>query len=106
IAYQDELSSLGIAVGANEAVVWRRTGGKQQRRAAIAIKPSRPTVFVRIVARGHSARLGVSLDGRRWRNVGAAQDRGFMRSFRIGLSAGGAPRATGRFESFSYTPAP
>ncbi len=106
VAYQDELASLGIAVGMREAVVWRRVNGRQQRRAKLAIEPKRDTVFVRIVARGRSARLAVSLDGRRWRNVGPAQDRRFMRSFRIGLGAGGAPRAGGRFESFSYTPAP
>ncbi len=106
IAYQDELASLGIAVGAKEAVVWRRVGGRQQRRAAMALDTSgRSTVFVRIVARGGSARLGVSLDGKRWRNVGRAQDRRFMRSFRIGLSIGGAQRAGGRFESFIYKPA-
>jgi hypothetical protein len=58
-----------------------------------------------MVARGRSARLAVSSDGKRWRNVGSAQDRRFLRSFRIGVSAGGAPRAGGRFESFSYTPA-
>ena len=103
VAYQDELASLGIAVGARDVLVWRRVNGKDQRRAAMAIGGS--TVFVRIVARGRTARLAVSADGKRWRNVGRAQDRRFLRSFRIGLSAGGAPGAAGRFESFSYNPA-
>ena len=104
VAYQDELTSLGVSLGAREVLVWRRVNGKLERRATLRFKPGGASAYLRMSARGRRAHLAVSADGRRWIGVGRAQDRSFLRSFRIGLASGGASRAAARFERFSYAP--
>jgi beta-xylosidase len=107
-AFGDVENALGISAGNGRVVVWRREK-KEHREVAEAAAPVAPRIYLRMTARdGHRYRFAYSADGRAWTDVGGEQDGAYLppwdRGVRVALVAGGAPRATGRFDWLRIVP--
>jgi xylan 1,4-beta-xylosidase len=94
-------NALGISTCDGAVEVWQRRRGAASTLATAKVAPGTPAVLLRIVAAGRSYRFAFSRDGKRWTPLGPTVDGSFMDGSQLALTAGGAPGATGRFDSFA-----
>jgi hypothetical protein len=94
-------NALGLSVGDDKVVLWRREKNEQRTLETVDAPPG-ATLHIRMRARdGRRYRFSISHDGRTWRDVGGEVDGEYLppwdRGVRVALTAGGARGAVGRF---------
>jgi xylan 1,4-beta-xylosidase len=118
-AIGDPDNSIGVVLHGAKVEVWRRYEG-QQTTVAFIDAPATPDgkLALRMKAKaGHLFQFSARAGGGTWVDVGGEQDGGISyrkdgpillppwdRGVRVGLTAGGAPGASARFDSLRITP--
>ena len=88
--------AIGVAVGRDRLIVWRRRGGRFQQLLE-ARAPRASLVHLRLSSRGRRLRFRFSRDGRRWRTLGPELRTPIEENARLALTTGGRVRAVARF---------
>lgn len=107
-AIGDPGNAIGVGITESKAIVWQRQRDEQKTLAELP-KVDWAKVYLQIrVANGNRFLFSVSRDGKDWQPVGDQADGGYLppwdRSIRIGLTAGGAADATGKFDFLRIEP--
>lgn len=107
-AMGDAQNAMGAFLRDGSVITWRRDKG-QRHELSRQPAPAAAKLFLRLTAReGFEFQLAFSADGKTWTHCGQAADARDLppwdRSVRVALTVGGAPAATGRFDSFSLEP--
>ena len=88
--------AIGVAVGRDRLIVWRRRGGRTAE-VLEAKAPGSRLVHLRLSSRGRRVRFGVSRNGRTWRNLGRELRNPVEENARLALTAGGRRGAVALF---------
>ena len=88
--------AIGVAVGRERMIVWRRRGGRF-RQVLETKAPSSRLVHLRLSSRGRRVRFRVSRDGRSWRDLGPGLRNPVEENARLALTAGGRGGAVAVF---------
>ena len=107
-AFGDPENAIGVAVGGGKVVLWRREKN-QHETLETRDAPASQLVYLRMTAKnGDTFRFAVSGDGQSWTDIGQDVKGDYLppwdRAVRVALTAGGAPRATGRFDWLRIEP--
>jgi hypothetical protein len=110
-AIGDPANAIGLAVNEGKLVLWRRDKKQQNQNLAETPLPKAARTHLRVSAKdGRTFHFTYSPDGKNWTSIGEDQPGDQLppwdRSIRVGLTAGGAQNAVGKFYSFQMHAAP
>lgn len=108
-AFGDRANAVGLAVGDNHLVLWRREKGQHKELETVTAPKARNLHLRLIATAGHQFKFAASGDGREWVSVGNDVQGKHLppwdRNVRIALTVGGTENAAATFNSFQMTPA-